>query len=137
MSYKIAIASFDDEIINETFGSAKSFLIYEVINGVYKKAEERICAAEETVSKNNCNSDGCGNTGNCGSGCGGQGEASSKVELISDCRAVVCKKIGFHIQKQLERKAIAAFDVSCTIEEALDKITSYYSSIDRHESLRK
>lgn len=51
MSYKIAIASFDDEIINETFGSAKSFLIYEVINGVYKKAEERICAAEETVSK--------------------------------------------------------------------------------------
>lgn len=42
MSYKIAIASFDDEIINETFGSAKSFLIYEVINGVYKKAEERI-----------------------------------------------------------------------------------------------
>ena len=77
MSYKIAIASFDDEIINETFGSAKSFLIYEVINGVYKKAEERICVAEETVSKNNCNSDGCGNTGNCGSGCGGQGEARS------------------------------------------------------------
>ena len=68
MSYKIAIASFDDEIINETFGSAKSFLIYEVINGVYKKAEERICVAEETVSKNNCNSVCCGNTGICGSG---------------------------------------------------------------------
>lgn len=137
MSYKIAIASSDNESINETFGSAKSFVIYEVTNGVYQRTEERISDAEETVSKNNCNSGGCGNAGGCSSGCGGQGEASSKVELISDCRAVVCKKIGFHIQKQLERKAIAAFDVSCTINEALDKITAYYSRIDRHESLRK
>ncbi len=137
MSYKIAVASSDDENINETFGSAKSFVIYEVTNGVYQKAEERISDAEETASKNNRNSGGCGNADGCGSGCGGQGEASSKVEIISDCRAVVCKKIGFHIQKQLERKAISAFDVSCTIEEALDKITAYYSRIDRHESLRK
>lgn len=137
MSYKIAVSSSDDENINETFGSVKSFVIYEVTNGVYQKAEERISDAEETASKNNCNSDGCGNADGCGSGCGGQGAASSKVELISDCRAVVCKKIGFHIWKQLERKAISAFDVSCTIEEALDKITAYYSRIDRHESLRK
>lgn len=137
MSYKIAVASSDRKNINETFGSAKSFVIYEVANGVYQRTEERISDAEETVSKNNCNSGGCGNVGGCSSGCGGQGNASSKVELISDCRAVVCKKIGFHIQKQLERKAISAFDVSCTIEEALSKIISYYSRIDRHESLRK
>lgn len=137
MSYKIAVASSDDENINETFGSVKSFVIYEVTNGVYKKAEERICTSEDTVTKNNCNSGVCGNGDGCGSGCGVQGEASTKVGLISDCRAVVCKKIGFHIQKQLERKAISAFDVSCTIGEALDKITAYYSRIDRHESLRK
>lgn len=137
MSYKIAVASSDSENINETFGSAKSFVIYEVTNGVYQRTEERICASEDTVIKNNCNSGVCGNGNGCGSGCGGQGEASTKVELISDCRAVVCKKIGFHIQKQLERKAISAFDVSCTIGEALDKITAYYSRIDRHESLRK
>lgn len=132
MSYKIAVTSSDGENINETFGSAKSFVIYEVSDGICKRYEERICTTEEKVAENNCNSKGCGNSDGCG-----QGNSSSKVELISDCRAVVCKKIGFHIQKQLERKAISAFDVSCTIEEALDKITAYYSRIDRHESLRK
>lgn len=137
MSYKIAVATSDGENINETFGSAKSFVIYEVTDGVYQRAEERICAVEETVSKNNCNSGGCGNADGCGAGCGGQSNASSKVELVSDCRAVVCRKIGFPIQKQLERKAISAFDVSCSIEEALSKITNYYSRIDSHESLRR
>lgn len=137
MLYKIAVASSDGENINETFGSTERFLIYEIANGTCKKMDEIICAIEETVTKNNCNSSGCGNADGCGSGCGGQGEASSKVELIADCRAVVCKKIGFPIQKQLERKAISAFDVNCTIEEALNKITSYYNRIDNHESLRK
>ncbi|MDE6087434.1 MAG: hydrogenase [Oscillospiraceae bacterium] len=137
MLYKIAVASSDGENINETFGSAKSFVIYEVSDDVYKKSEERICTTEEKIAENNCNSKVCGNADSCDSGCGGQGEASSKVELIADCRAVVCKKIGFPIQKQLERKAISAFDVNCTIEESLNKITSYYNRIDRHESLRK
>lgn len=137
MSYKIAVASSDSENINETFGSAKSFVIYEVSDGVCKRFEERICTTEEKVAENNCNSKVCGNSDGCGSGCGGQGGNSAKVELISDCRAVVCKKIGFHIQKQLERKAISFFDVSCTIKEALDKITAYYNRIDNHEPLRK
>ena len=139
LSYKIAFASSDGENVNETFGSAKSFIIYEVMSGVYEKSEERIYHSEstDTIMRSCNNKGGCGSSNGCGSGCGGQSDASSKAELIFDCRAVVCKKIGFHVQKQLERKAISAFDVNCTIEEALDKITSYYSRIDRHESLRK
>lgn len=85
-------------------------------------------------AKEGCGSgagNGCGN----GSGCG-SGEVSAKVELISDCRCIVCKKIGFHIQKQLERKAISAFDVSCSVEEALNKISHYFNRMDNHESLR-
>lgn len=132
MSYKIAVATSDGENVNETFGSAESFTIYEVSDGVYEKSEERVFQSETT---DKCISGKCGNS--CGSGCGGNGEASAKVEIISDCRAVVCKKIGFNIQKQLERKAISAFDVSCTVPEALGKITFYYSRIDRHETLRK
>lgn len=138
MSYKIAVASSDGININETFGSAKSFIIYEVTDGVYSESEERFFQSETTEnSPDNCNSKGCGTSNSCGSGCGGQSNASSKVELVSDCRAVVCRKIGFPIQKQLERKAISAFDVSCSIEEALRKITNYYSRIDSHESLRR
>lgn len=136
MSYKIAVASSDGKNIDETFGSVKSFIIYEVTDSVYEKSEERIFQSEATESlPDNCNSTGCGSSNGCSAGCGGRSDA--KVELVSDCRAVVCKKIGFPIQKQLERKAISAFDVSCTIEEALSKITNYYSRIDRHESLRR
>lgn len=144
MSYKIAAASSDGLQIDETFGSAKRFIIYEVTNGIYRRLEERIFHEERTDNNlsivNNCNlSVSCKNESRCGSstsgGCGA-GEASAKVELISDCRCVVCKKIGFHIQKQLERKAISAFDVSCSVKEALEKISHYFTRMDNHESLR-
>ena len=142
MSYKIAVASSDGLQIDETFGAAPGFTVYEVTGGEYKKLEERVFdreGIEEASSSGGCNpSGGCGSESGCGngSGCGGGGEASAKVELISDCRCVVCKKIGFHIQKQLERKAISAFDVSCSVEEALSRISHYFSRMDNHESLR-
>jgi predicted Fe-Mo cluster-binding NifX family protein len=153
MSYKIAVASSDGKQIDETFGSAKRLIIYEVTEGIYRRLEERVFCEEETDHKDvsivngchspsDCKKEGsCGATGGgCGSttggGCGGAGEASAKVELVSDCRCVVCKKIGFHIQKQLERKAISAFDVTCPVEEALEKISHYFTRMDNHESLR-
>jgi len=45
----------------------------------------------------------------------------------------VCKKIGPHAKKLLERKAIAAFDVDCSVEEALKKIIFYYNRTDRYK----
>ena len=156
MSYKIAVASSDGIQIDETFGAAKRFLIYEVEDGAYRRLEERAAdegktdrrgTQQESSFQNACNEksacsaesachaeSGCGN--GTGGGCGGAGEASAKVELVSDCRCVVCKKIGFHIQKQLERKAISAFDVTCSVEEALEKISHYFTRMDNHESLR-
>ena len=138
MAYKIAVATSDGENINETFGSAEKFIIYEVTDGFYEKSEERFYREEFDTAKSGCNSSAkCGKSDGCGSGCEGQGGSSAKVELISDCCAIVCKKIGFHIQKQLERKAISAFDVCCTVKEALDKIAAYYRRIDNHETIRK
>lgn len=165
MAYKIAIASSDGLHIDETFGAAKEFLIYEVTDETYVKSEVRktvevSSTAGEAVllstgaglqekegnvagckgsacnpgSEADCSGSGC--SGNRG-GCAGGGDVSGKVELISDCRCIVCKKIGFHIQKQLERKAITSFDVSCTVEEALQKITSYFYKVDKHQSPRK
>lgn len=163
MSYKIAVASSDGIQIDETFGSAEKFLIYEVEDGVYRRLETRASDEKRTDRSgapqapgcnpasgfqkkdgggegNACHAEnGCGAGSGCGNGaggCGGAGEASAKVELVSDCRCVVCKKIGFHIQKQLERKAISAFDVACPVEEALEKISYYFTRIDNHESLR-
>lgn len=144
MSYKIAISSSDEEHIDKTFGSTSEFIIYEVTDGKYRKLEKRTFHQEQNDNTKKpapagCNpAEGCAVGNGCGNGggCGGQGEMSAKVDLLSDCRCVVCTKIGFNIQKLLERKAISAFDVSCSVEEALAKITYYFSRIDNHESLR-
>ena len=87
--------------------------------------------------------DGSGAGGACGGnagghgGCGGSDGALKKVELIADCRSLVCKKIGFQAQKQLEKKAIAGFDIECSVDEALTKIATYFDKIDNHVSLRR
>ena len=50
---------------------------------------------------------------------------------FSDCRrAVVCAKIGRNILKQLELRAISTFDVSVPVNEALEKIVSYYYKLN-------
>jgi Dinitrogenase iron-molybdenum cofactor. len=138
MAYKIAIASSDEIHIDETFGSAKLFHIFEIEDGKYQKVEERF--ADKNNQELQCGvSGGCSRKG-CHSGvssdCNGNEGNSQKVELIADCRCVICKKIGFQIQKQLERKAITAFDVSCTVNLAIEKISFYYSKIDKHQSHR-
>ena len=77
---------------------------------------------------------GCNGPAN---GCGGSEGAQRKIELIADCRSLVCQKIGFQAQKQLEKRAIAGFDVDCSVDEALSKITAYFDKIDNHISLRR
>jgi hypothetical protein len=156
MSYKIAVASGDGINIDLSFGAASAFDIYEAEGTVYRLSETRQYVPlreneadapgrrDSASQENGVCSPASGQCGSCGSqsgcnssgGCGGGGEASSKVQLISDCRCIICKKIGFPIQKQLEKLAITGFDVDCTVEEALTKITAYLDKIDNHQSLR-
>lgn len=145
MSYKIAVASSDGVNIDISFGGADSFHIYKVSGKEYCFSEKREVPVKENLDQSDKTADekecavsgGCKGGGNgCGPGAGGCGGTSFKVELISDCRCIVCKKIGFHITKQLEKKAISGFDVECSIEEALKKITNYFDKMDSHQSLR-
>ena len=78
---------------------------------------------------------GCcgGHGGHGGCGCGTPDGSSVRIKVLSDCRSIVCKKIGPHAKKLLERKAIAAFDVDCSVEDALKKIIFYYNRVDRHK----
>lgn len=143
MAYKIAIGSSDGVNIDVSFGAASSFDIYEVDGDKYIFIEKRQYAVSELNEDGSkvekCESkEGCGNKTGCGSGggCVGNGAAQPKVELLSDCRSIVCRKIGFNVTKQLEKKAIAGFDVECDVREALDKITKYFYKVDSHQSLR-
>ena len=141
MAYKIAVGSSDGVNVDLKFGEVTKFLIYEVTDAI-RLSEERIVhndIEEQHMNEKLCNISGCsseGCSGN-GSGCNGSSDVISKVSLISDCRCVVCKKIGFQAQKQFEKKAISVFDVECGINEALEKIAFYYGKIDKHEAFRK
>ena len=148
MSYLIAVATSDAKVVDLGFGAAKGFHIYEVDGTEYKEKEYREFAEEDTAEQaaEGCGQDGqgsgCGGQtagcgGNSGGGCGGAGGASKKVELIADCRSLVCQKIGFQAQKQLEKKAIAGFNVDCSVDEALAKSAAYIDKIDNHISLRR
>ena len=143
MAYKIAVGTSDGINIDLKFGEIKQINIYEADGNKYRLIEKREISelnaqkcgnytgeSGKSAGKNNCGSGGCGN----GSGCSGPSEVSERVDLISDCRCLVCKKIGFQAQKQLERKAISYFDVTCSVSEALGKITDYYEKIEQRKS---
>lgn len=153
MSYLIAVASLDEKNVDLSFGAAEGFHVYS-IDGLeikkigYRKLEEnKEPDLDNSVQKKISDSlpenfecserPQCGNGKGCGSGCHGAGGLLPKVELIADCRSLVCKKIGFQAQKQLEQKKITSFDVDCSVNDALTKISAYFDKIDRHISLRK
>lgn len=141
MSYRIAIASSDNENVNISFGEAEAFLIYEVDdNRVPHLIEERKWdGVELTQAAKQCfGAEGCKSVGGCGGavGCGAGDGNIPKLELISDCRCLVCKKIGFRVEKQLEKKAIVAFDIEYPIQDVLKNIIFYFDKVDNHQSLR-
>lgn len=146
MSYKIAVSSTDGIHIDQSFGATKEFYIYEVDGLLFALAEKRQEYAshgeadnskkeECTEYKKQCKQGGEGGFGT-GGGCGAGEGHTLKVSLVADCRCIVCNKIGFQAQKQLEKLAISSFDVECNIEDALGKITNYLYKSDSHQSLR-
>ena len=159
MSYKVAIASTDGINVDAHFGSASSFLIYEVdADGSYENIEKRIVPGTDKEISNDSNipskeaGNSCGSSSDCASsqncttnsdgaskaGCGGHSDSKidANVLLITDCRCLLCYKVGAGAERQLGRKAITAFQVDYKIEDALAKIINYYSKIDNHLSLR-
>lgn len=163
MSYKIAVATSDGIHVDQSFGAASVFDIYTITDDSIELTEQREYEPDSVLaadSENNAaisssfersgyssvedadsiaafggsprNQDdhGCG----CGHGCGGA--SSPKVEMLSDVRCLVCSKIGFQAQKQFEKKAITIFDISGEIMDVLEKISGYFTRMDRHQSLR-
>lgn len=142
MAYKMAAASLDGTWIDETFGSCTGFRIYEVEGDEVRFLTVRNVDEEAEFVEDHAGAS-CGSGCGCKAGCGGKDGCDSnptmskKIALIADCRCVVCKKIGFHVTKQLERKAISAFDVNLSLKVALDKIAKYYAFLDKKISLRE
>lgn len=135
MPYKIAVASSDGKNIDLSFGGAKEFYIYEIgeDNSVVLLETRKPSKSEIDSERVTC-TEGCGEKEK--EGCSGGGGHIPKMELVEDCRCVLCKKIGFQVKKQLEKRAIATFDIEYNIDDALEKIVMYFDRMDHHKSLR-
>ncbi|HWI55256.1 MAG TPA: NifB/NifX family molybdenum-iron cluster-binding protein, partial [Desulfobacteria bacterium] len=76
MSYKIAVASSDGKVVNQHFGRATQFLIFDIKDGSYQFNELRktspFCKDREHDDDS----------------------LQKTVELVSDCKAVLVSQIG-------------------------------------------
>lgn len=104
MGFKVALASSDDVSVNEHFGRAKRFVIYEFENGNWTHLGSRenrpACAGQEH----------------------NDGLLEQTVELIADCRAVVIAQIGSTATDLLLGHRILPFMLSGTIADALSTL---------------
>jgi len=107
-TYRIAAASTDGKTINEHFGKAAVFLIYEIGEKGYTFIEER------KVAPLSCD--------------GGHTEDGilSTLDTLKDCTAVIAVKVGGSVKRALEINGISVFEASGSIDNALVKLTAYY-----------
>lgn len=105
---KIAVASTDGKSLNLHFGDANRFLIYEIKNNESKFKEIR----EKTELNLNNHTD----------------HWVSSIDLINDCKAVLCNKIGNKPIIELRKLGIKPIQLDCTVEAALEECTIHLLS---------
>ena len=117
MGIKIAIATSNGDYVDGHFGAAPSFEIYELVENDFQKIEDRVIKLPEDYKP-------AETTSSCACACAGL--IPYKVEALKDCKAVVCLRIGPGAKRQLENNGISAFDIECSVDEALEKLAAYY-----------
>jgi nitrogen fixation protein NifX len=101
MTVKIAFASSDRRAVNQHFGAAEAFAIYEV-----GETETRLVEVAEFIET---------------SMDGHEGKLAAKVELLGDCAAVYCNAVGAAAIQQLLAASIQPMrvDEGTLIDELL------------------
>lgn len=109
---RVAVVSSDGKVINQHFGKASRFLIFEVNRGKAQLVEVR-----ETTPLF------------CSADCGHADEALNRtISLIIDCEAVLCARIGNGVDNELRKNGIKPVEAPYFIYEALEIYTNESSS---------
>lgn len=107
-SYKIAVASSDGIVVNQHFGHAGKFLIYEVKgNGSFSFIEIR--TAEPVCHYGNHE----------------DGKLMENLQKVQDCKYLLVSKIGTGASIQAERLGIIPMELPDMIEESIRKVISF------------
>jgi nitrogen fixation protein NifX len=106
MSTRVAVASSDGKFVNQHFGHAKTFLIFDLNDdGTFKFIENR-------ENKPTCN--------------GGEHNANaldSTLNIIKDVKIVLVSQIGSGASQFLLSNGIQPFMIPTFIDEALEKLS--------------
>ena len=102
---RIALASRDGININEHFGRAAFFRVYEVTDNGYSFLESRdaVAACQHTRTHS-------------------QTDFDTVIGLLSDCEAVLVEKIGEGAAAYLISKGVRVFEVSGSIDGVINKL---------------
>lgn len=106
MSYKVAIATSDGKFVNQHFGKAKQFAIYEVEDKKFNLLEVRE------------NNPACGDNGH------QENAMYDSINLLLDCKIVLISMIGVGPDQVLFDKGILSYETSDSIEDALEYVSS-------------
>lgn len=101
MSLRVAVASTDGKYVNDHFGRAKQFLVFD-ING----SEYRFLGLRQNTPS--CNLEGME-----------EDRHSKTIELLADCQAVLVAGIGPGAERYLSEHGIKALVIPDFIDEAL------------------
>lgn len=102
---KIAVASTDSVNINEHFGKAAFFRVYEITDGNYSFLELRDAVAACQHARTHSQTD-----------------FDRVIDLLSDCDAVFVSKIGEGAAGYLISNGLRVFEVSGEINAVFEKI---------------
>lgn len=105
---KIAVASTDGKLVDLHFGDADRFLIYEIEDGEGKFHEIR----EKTAMPLNNH----------------QERWVASIDLINDCKAVLCNKIGNEPMIELRKLGIKPIQLDCEVKDAVSECSKHLLS---------
>jgi nitrogen fixation protein NifX len=102
---KIAVASSNGKIIDLHFGDANRFIIFEIEDGESKFHEIR----EKTDMKIDNH----------------QERWVASIDLVEDCKAVICSKIGNEPTIELIKLGIKPIKLDCDVNEAVQSCAEH------------
>jgi predicted Fe-Mo cluster-binding NifX family protein len=102
---KIAAATTDGKLIDLHFGDANRFLIFKIEDGEVKFLEIR----EKTPIPVNDH----------------QERWVASIDLIEDCKAVLCSKIGEEPTIELRKMGIKPIQLDCDVKEAVKECSNH------------
>ncbi|HTX60935.1 MAG TPA: NifB/NifX family molybdenum-iron cluster-binding protein [Methanobacterium sp.] len=105
---KIAVASTNGKTIDLHFGDAKHFLVYEMDdeNGKFMEIREKTDLSLENHTE----------------------RWVASIDLIDDCKAVLCRKIGKEPIIVLRKMGIKPMELDCQVEDALKECSNHLLS---------